>query len=287
MERHVKPGGPTIIPRGPADNSDQNDQGPKPSGLRDIAKLSGAYFAGLGVAGIGAWTYHRHITDQLLEKHEKTIAEMREEFGGQMKSLEREKVREVNEAYEQGKNDAEKAEERQNQEVEQRANERRRLDADPTELNYGRLVRCFEEQLPRLKKDFSWKTWEQYEDQVWGYCRLLQSIDINDPAFIRGPKRTRGSMQTPGEGSQQNGNGRSTTPRQKEKEPGGPHISPFSSVKSGIMNKVETLGQNFARIAGAAANSVNDGRPSTGFLGGVKAQAPAFRLPGPVMVSPL
>lgn len=55
-------------------------------------------------------------------------------------------------------------------------------------------------------------------------------------------------------------------------------MSPFSFVKNEMMIKVQTLGQNLARIAGAAAaKSTNHGPPSTGFVGGVKAQAPAVR----------
>lgn len=53
------------------------------------------------------------------------------------------------------------------------------------------------------------------------------------------------------------------------------------------MSKAQTLGQNLARVAGAAAKSTNHGPTSTSFVGGVKAPAPAFGPPGGMAVSPL
>lgn len=147
--------------------------------------------------------------------------------------------------------------------------------------------------------EFPYDSREEYEDLIWNLCSQMVNIDIQDPAFTWGPRKTgydlmrpRGAgYLAPNQGSQQSRNQQppSTPPRPlPPTEDGGPLISSLSYVKNGIMNKAKSFGQNLARIAGAVTKSTNNNQSTGGSTGGLKVPAaPAIRPPGGMAVPPL
>lgn len=148
---------PTLIPRSPADYSNPNGQGSSDTGLHELVKLSGAYVAGVGVTGAGAWAYHGHVAKQWREEHQRAIKQMREESEARSMSRERTRAKEVEEAYERGKREstheayergkqeaAHEAYERGKQEATQEVYGLGKQEANPIEANHQRLLRCFE-----------------------------------------------------------------------------------------------------------------------------------------------
>lgn len=111
---------PTSTPRKPVGNSNQNDQGLSKDELLEVARISAAYLTGIGLAGAGAWAYHRHTVKQLLEEQEEARRQSQQQLDGIIRSRERMTGRLVNAAFDRG---------------------------TEAERNHRRLVRCFEEQV--------------------------------------------------------------------------------------------------------------------------------------------
>ncbi|KAI9791235.1 MAG: hypothetical protein M1816_004227 [Peltula sp. TS41687] len=256
-------------------------QNPPKSNDLDLPSLSVAYIVGVALAGGGSVAFHRWVVNNMDRQHREEIEQLTKDYEARMVSHGRWKAIEARDAaYMRGKEDAR-----------------------PTEDRHKKLLKCFNERLPLYRNVFPHETEAEYEDLVWSLCRTQENIELQDPAFTWGPHKTgfdliRPRVQLehppppppPQEGTQpqpsENQGSTPPPPSQGDQGPGGPQISPFSYVKNGVMNKAQNLGQNFARIVGAAAKSTTSHAPnSAGSIGGLRVPAPVVG--GGMAVSPL
>ncbi|KAI9792918.1 MAG: hypothetical protein M1816_001240 [Peltula sp. TS41687] len=167
------------------------------------------------------------------------------------------------------------------------------------------LVECWEEKLEMRRHEIPGEPEDEYEERVWSLCRAEKDVDVFQPAFIMGPRKTglryfyqrpswsssststqlggggmRGRQQKQGhgegggmrEGQQKQDHGEGRKPPQddhKKDEKGGGNQKPFSefsAVKHGLVSKVKQLGRNIDRVVSAAMHAKP--QPFAGFLGG-------------------